>query len=155
MQDSSAVGFVLAGGRSTRMGTDKALIEFRGRPLITHALGILKAAGLSASIAGAQPALSTYAPLVPDRDPDHGPLGGVCAALASTPALWAVFVPVDLPLLPASLIAFSLSLADCARATPTPPPRSCSCWSPRFSRVPPALAETRVTGEKSHALHSP
>lgn len=112
MHATDAAGFVLAGGRSSRMGTDKALVEFRGQPLVAHALEILRGAGLSAAIAGAQPAsqpvLRTFAPLVPDLEPDLGPLAGICAALASTNASWAIFVPVDLPLLPASLVVFLL-----------------------------------------------
>jgi molybdopterin-guanine dinucleotide biosynthesis protein A len=39
-------------------------------------------------------------------------LGGICAALASTSARWAVFLAVDLPLLPASLVAFLLDHAQ-------------------------------------------
>jgi molybdenum cofactor guanylyltransferase len=99
-----AAGFVLAGGRSTRMGADKSLVLLDGRPLVAHALDIFEQAGLAASVAGGQPGLSAFAPLVEDNRPDLGPLSGVCAALASTPARWAVFLPVDLPLLPASLL---------------------------------------------------
>ena len=106
--DTGAVGFVLAGGRSSRMGTDKALVPFAGRPLIVHALEILRQAGLSASIAGARLPLDEYAPVVADAQPDRGPLGGICAALTSTMAEFAVFLPVDMPLLPASLIVYLL-----------------------------------------------
>jgi len=111
MREQDAAGFVLAGGRSSRMGTDKALVEFCGQPLVAHALEILREAGLSAAIAGAQPALSTFAPVVPDDKPGLGPLGGVCAAMASTTAPWTVFIPVDLPLLPASLVQYLLNHA--------------------------------------------
>ena len=100
-----AVGFVLAGGRSTRMGSDKSLVLLDGRPLLAHALGILREACLAASVAGGQPGHSVLAPLVQDSRPGLGPLGGICAALASTSAPWAVFLSVDLPLLPALLVA--------------------------------------------------
>jgi len=103
-----AAGFVLAGGRSSRMGSEKALVEFAGEPLVVHALRTLRVAGLTASIAGARSPLECFAPVVADHEPDRGPLGGICAALASTEARWAVFLPVDLPLLPALLVTFLL-----------------------------------------------
>src|ERR1700683_2167196 len=84
-----AVGFVLAGGRSTRMGADKSLVLLDGETLLAHALGILREAGLAAFVAGGQPGLSALAPLVQDNRPGLGPLGGICAALASTSARWA------------------------------------------------------------------
>ncbi len=107
-----AAGFVLAGGRSSRMGTDKALVQLRGAPLIVRALGILRDAGLDAAIAGARSDLSGYAPAL--DDPGRGPLGGICAGLGSTPAKLAVFLSVDMPLLPSVLVSF---LLDHARRT--------------------------------------
>lgn len=104
-----AAGFVLAGGQSSRMGRDKALLPFAGRPLVRHALSILHEAGLPASIAGARsPALSEFAPVVSDPTPGLGPLAGICAALASTQSRFAVFLPVDLPFLPPSLLLYLL-----------------------------------------------
>jgi molybdopterin-guanine dinucleotide biosynthesis protein A len=106
-----AVGFVLAGGRSSRMGVDKALVLLDGRPLVAHALGILREAGLEASLAGGQPTLSAFAPLIEDSSPGLGPLSGICAALASTTSQWAIFIPGDMPLLPPSLLRFLLNHA--------------------------------------------
>lgn len=110
-QDRDAVGFILAGGQSSRMGGDKALVPFAGQPLVERALGILRQAGLPAAVAGARLPLTVSAPVIPDREPALGPLGGICAALASTSAQRAVFLPVDLPLLPASLVAYLLAHA--------------------------------------------
>jgi molybdenum cofactor guanylyltransferase len=104
----TATGFVLAGGRSSRMGCEKALIEFGGRPLIVHALEIHRDAGLPASIAGAQANLKEFAPTIHDANPGAGPLAGICAALAATQAHHAVFISVDLPFVPPSLVAFLL-----------------------------------------------
>lgn len=106
--NSDAAGFVLAGGQSSRMGQDKALVNFAGEPLIVRSLRILHEAGLSASIAGARSNLSSFASVVPDPASELGPLSGVCAALASTSARYAVFVPIDQPFLPSSLLVFLL-----------------------------------------------
>lgn len=99
---SNAAGFVLAGGRSSRMGTDKALLDLAGRPLLCHALDTLDAAGLPAVIAGARSDLSGYGSVI--EDSGQGPLAGICAALTLTTAPLSVFVPVDMPLLPPSLL---------------------------------------------------
>lgn len=116
-----AVGFVLAGGESRRMGRDKALLEFCGRPLVENALGILHRAGLEARIAGAQAALEHFAPVVADVEPGLGPLGGICTALEACREQWAVFLPVDLPLLPASLVTCLLFRAEISGCPVTVP----------------------------------
>lgn len=106
----TADGFVLAGGNSSRMGQDKALIPLAGQPLVQRALTILRSAGLEARIAGAKSNLSFFAPTVPDKPSQSGlgPLSGICSALASGSAQYAVFLPIDLPLLPARLIVYLL-----------------------------------------------
>ncbi|UWZ82662.1 molybdenum cofactor guanylyltransferase [Occallatibacter riparius] len=100
----SAEGFVLAGGQSSRMGRDKALLELAGKPLIFRALNTLRSAGLLAKIAGAKADLSPFSSVVPDEITDAGPLGGICSALEVAEADLIAFLPVDLPLIPASLI---------------------------------------------------
>ncbi|HEY1767053.1 MAG TPA: molybdenum cofactor guanylyltransferase [Terracidiphilus sp.] len=105
-EDENAAGFILAGGQSSRMGQDKALLSFAGRPLIASALSVLRQAGLPATIAGGHSQLASFAPVIRDAAPGLGPLSGICAALASNSARYSVFLPVDLPLLPASLLRF-------------------------------------------------
>lgn len=106
-----AAGFILAGGRSSRMGSDKALVHLYGRPLIELALDAFRLAGMQAKIAGARSALSCYAPVVEDQHPDQGPLSGIHAALASSSAAWNLFLPIDMPLMPASLLRLLLDRA--------------------------------------------
>jgi molybdopterin-guanine dinucleotide biosynthesis protein A len=117
--EPDAAGFVLAGGQSSRMGADKALMPLAGKPLIEHALAILRQAGLAAAIAGARSSLASFAPVVEDPAPGFGPLSGVCAALTSTSTRYTIFMPVDLPLLPASLLTFLLRRARIAGSAVT------------------------------------
>lgn len=142
--EESAEGFVLAGGASSRMGRDKALVEVAGRPMVAHALGILRAAGLEARIAGARTELSGYAPVV--KDEGGGPLAGVCAALAATEAELAVFLPVDMPLVPASLIGYLLHHAGMTDAVLVTP-RACG-----FAETFPAVVRRAALPELRRAL---
>lgn len=101
-------GYVLAGGRSSRMGRDKALLELAGRPLIAHAVAKLRRVTGEANIlAGAppgNPALAPYAPEIFDTHPNCGPLGGIEAALRHSTHSWNLILPVDVPFLPATLL---------------------------------------------------
>ncbi len=95
------LGAVLAGGRSTRFGSDKALALLDGRPLIEHAVAALAARSEAVIVCGRE----WGADWVPDRPaPDLGPLGGINAALhaATQPGYDAVLTaPCDVPWLPA------------------------------------------------------
>lgn len=114
-----AEGFVLAGGRSSRMGRDKALVQLDGQPLVAHAISCLRQAGLAVSIAGGKKSLTAFAPLLEDPQGGLGPLSGICAALESTRSRLAVFLPVDLPMMPASLVRALLQHAAAARRAVT------------------------------------
>ncbi|QNI33920.1 molybdenum cofactor guanylyltransferase [Alloacidobacterium dinghuense] len=114
-------GFVLAGGRSTRMGRDKALLPYAGRPLIAHAVDLLKMAGVEPHIVGARPDLAAYAPVIEDLHPGCGPLGGIEAALAASSSELNLFLPVDLPLLPAAFLRYLLQRAEISGADATMP----------------------------------
>jgi molybdopterin-guanine dinucleotide biosynthesis protein A len=97
-------GYVLAGGRSSRMGTDKALLELAGKPLIQRAVDTLSQVCSDVHILSNRPELSSFAPLVPDIHPGCGPLGGIEAALLHTTAAWSLFLAVDMPFVPADLL---------------------------------------------------
>jgi molybdopterin-guanine dinucleotide biosynthesis protein A len=121
-QDSCVEGFVLAGGRSSRMGQEKALLQVGGRSLVDLALDKLRSAGVAAPrIAGAQTDLSSHAPVVPDLHPGCGPLSGIEAALAATTQPLNLFLPVDMPLLPARFLAWMLRRAEITGALVTVP----------------------------------
>lgn len=73
------LGCVLAGGRSTRFGSDKALAELGGRTLLAHAVDLLAGWCDHVVVVGRE---SAPAPTLPDWPrAGMGPLGGVAAAL--------------------------------------------------------------------------
>ena len=100
-------GYVLAGGRSSRMGRDKALLELAGRPLVEHAVAKLRRVCGEVHILGSRTELAVYAPLVADLHEGCGPLGGMEAAMVHSSGSscdWSLFIPVDMPFLPAAFL---------------------------------------------------
>ncbi|MFA5593367.1 MAG: molybdenum cofactor guanylyltransferase [Micavibrio sp.] len=98
MPDLSRIaGIVLAGGQSSRMGRNKALLDYKGRPLVRHMAGILYALGLKdVFISGT---LEDY-PSIKDDVPLAGPVQGISSVLRNKPGYSGyIFVPVDMPLL--------------------------------------------------------
>ena len=93
-----ASGFVLAGGNSSRMGRDKALLEYRGAVLLDHIARLVRAAAGSVTILG-DPARYGHLgyPVLADLVPGCGPLSGVVTALHATKTDWNLVVACDLP----------------------------------------------------------
>jgi molybdenum cofactor guanylyltransferase len=118
-----AEGFVLAGGRSTRMGQDKALVRVAGHSLLELALSKLRTIPLATAprIAGGRSELLSHAPLISDLHPGCGPLSGIEAALAASSQLLNLFLPVDMPLTPVQFLVWMLHRAQITGALATVP----------------------------------
>lgn len=106
-----AAGFVLAGGRSSRMGQDKALLALGGETLVERCLRRLGEVCAEVSIAGGSAELARFGRVVPDVSPGCGPLGGIVSALAESRFTWNLFLPVDAPFVPVSCLKALLSAA--------------------------------------------
>ena len=107
------------------MGRDKALLEFRGRPLVLHSLEKLRSLGFTPRIVigyeAARPDLAAFAPVVADNYRSLGPLGGIEAALSASDADLNLFLPVDLPLLPIEFLRWMIDRAQLTQALATIP----------------------------------
>ncbi len=98
---------VLAGGESRRQGRDKAWIELNGRPLISRALATIRDAGFEEILISGRPGTDYSAlgcPVLLDREPGCGPLGGIERALAATQAPLLLVLAVDLPRMTAAFL---------------------------------------------------
>lgn len=105
MSDLSQIaGIVLAGGRSSRMGRNKALLEFKGRPLVRHMMDTMREAGLENIFVSGS--LDGY-PCIPDESPFTGPAQGIRGVLQKISGYKGyLFVPVDMPLLSSRVLKF-------------------------------------------------
>lgn len=105
MRHSATCG-ILAGGASTRMGRDKAFLEFRGKPLIQHQIELLSPMFKEVLIGANDPA--AFAPfnvrVVPDQLPEPCALAGIHALLKAAVRPRVFVVACDMPFLNPALI---------------------------------------------------
>ena len=97
-------GAVLAGGDSSRMGSDKAEIVFQGKPLWRRQIGILREAGAERVFLVRRPGQSAPEGIACLRDTvaDAGPMAGLHAALAEGSAPLVAVLAVDMPAIDAA-----------------------------------------------------
>jgi molybdenum cofactor guanylyltransferase len=100
MSRENVGGFVLAGGKSSRMGRDKALLEIDGESLIARATRLVNSVlGEPLVIASTSGYQSLGLKTVPDDFPGYGPLGGIATALHVSTKPWNLVIACDLPYL--------------------------------------------------------
>jgi molybdopterin-guanine dinucleotide biosynthesis protein A len=98
-------GFVLAGGKSSRMGADKALLPFRGATLVEHVAGIVAQVCGSATLVGPAERYSHLGlKVISDPHAGSGPVSGIHAALAASPTDWILVTACDMPALTAEFL---------------------------------------------------
>ena len=110
---------VLAGGRSRRMGSPKALVELGGRPLLAWVLAAALDAGLEAVVVAkpGSPLPPLDVPLWPEPEQPAHPLAGIVAALERAAPRAVVVLACDMPFVPAELIT-GLAALDAVAAAP-------------------------------------
>jgi len=106
---STAVnGFILAGGKSDRMGQDKALLNWHGQTLLEHIVTVVSRAADQVQVVGRDS--------LPDRLPGLGPLSGIATALESSETDANLMVAVDLPFLTVDFVKYfrsRLEISNC------------------------------------------
>lgn len=103
----AVVGFVVAGGRSVRMGRDKALLPWGGATLLDHAIARLRATCAEVHVlSGAEPRYADRGlPVDVDAFADGGPLAGLAAALAVAAPRSVLLLGVDMPFVTVPVLA--------------------------------------------------
>lgn len=106
-------GWVLAGGASRRMGTDKARLAWQSSDLLGHAVALLHEAGAVDVLVSGRP---EHAGAIPDDLPGRGPLGGLATLARRSPDGEVWIVAVDAP---------RVSTADLHALAADPSQRAC------------------------------
>jgi molybdopterin-guanine dinucleotide biosynthesis protein A len=106
-------GFILAGGASSRMGTDKAALTLNGESFIERTSRALSAVAKRVSLVSSRVDHEAFGlPVVGDLRVGAGALGGLHAALSACRAPWALVVSCDLPFATAQLFSRLVSIAS-------------------------------------------
>ena len=98
-------GIILAGGRSSRMGTDKAQLPLGGQTLLERQAEKLRALGIDDILISGAAVSLPCARLIADRVPGCGPLGGLYACFSAAKHQNCLVLCVDVPLVPLRSLA--------------------------------------------------
>lgn len=122
--------FILAGGKSTRMGADKAFVTLDGRTLLERALELARSVSQDVRIVGDSAKFAPFAPVVEDRFRDCGPLAGIHAALRASRVELNLILAVDVPFVTSTLLQYLIMRAETSPAATATVPRINGGWQP-------------------------
>ena len=143
----------MAGGGSTRFGADKARAVLAGQPMLTRMCELLAAVTKSTHIVAPSGRYEfATAPVIEDRWPGEGPLGGIITALKNTQQRepdtdWNLILSCDMPFLTTQWLKYLRDFAQASSAKAIVPLSQhgreplCACWRT------PAAAELQCAFE--------
>jgi molybdopterin-guanine dinucleotide biosynthesis protein A len=107
---SEISGFILAGGKSSRMGFDKAFLIVANKPLLQNMIDVIDPFCQSIAISGQNPVYANFhLEIIPDVFSECGPISGLYSVLKHSTTTWNLVVGVDVPFLNKELIQFLIS----------------------------------------------
>jgi molybdopterin-guanine dinucleotide biosynthesis protein A len=106
-------GIILAGGKSSRMGTDKGLQLLCWKPLIVYAIEVLSGICSNILISSSSDTYHSFGyQVVADEFPGIGPMGGIYSALRQSKTEKNLVLSCDLPFVTSELLDFILKISD-------------------------------------------
>ena len=144
-------GFVLAGGQSSRMGADKAFVALNGQTLLERALRSVSGVASTVSILGSPQKFGSFGTVIEDEFPNHGPLGGIHAALRASCKELNLILAVDMPFVERRFLEYLAEQARDSSAVVTVP-RASGGWQPLcavYRRQFAEVAEAALQGNRN------
>ncbi|HSJ66050.1 MAG TPA: molybdenum cofactor guanylyltransferase [Anditalea sp.] len=147
----SIAAYILAGGKSSRMGKDKGLISLNDKPMVSYTLNLCKEIGYSPILVASQEEYSALGyPVIKDIIPDKGPMGGLYTALEHNKdeATYILLFSCDMPFIPKEAI---FKLAEAANDQPIIVSEFMNEINPLFALYHKDLREqVKLSLEKGH-----
>ena len=137
--------FILAGGKSTRMGVDKAFVPLDGRTLLARALELARGLASDVRIVGDVAKFGKFGPVVEDIFQNCGPLGGIHAALRASATDLNLILAVDLPFVAAQFLSYMIEQAGNCSSACAVVPRAAGGWQPLCAVYRRSFAEGAET----------
>jgi len=98
---------ILAGGKSTRMGQDKGLMEFNGKPMVAHVIDVAKKISDQIILVANKEAYNQFGlPVVHDEVFEKGPLGGIFSGLKKSDTDYNLVLSCDIPFIHQGVLEF-------------------------------------------------
>jgi molybdenum cofactor guanylyltransferase len=105
MLRSELTGIVIAGGKSRRMGAEKGLIPFNGKPLITYPVQMLGKVSAQVIISANSNSYDFLGlPVIADQTMGGGPMTGIYSGLLASETEYNLVLSCDMPLISIDLL---------------------------------------------------
>lgn len=118
MLRSNITGVIMAGGKSSRMGTDKGLMDFQGKPMIQYGIDLLSTFFKTVVISTNQDEYSQFGlTIIPDIHKNCGPIGGLHAVLSEIETEYAFLLSCDMPFVSTEVILKIVDASEYQLAT--------------------------------------
>lgn len=115
MVKEAITGIILSGGKSSRLGQEKGLAEFNGKPLIQYAIDTLKPVS-DKIIVSANKQLDEYASfgyeVVEDKVKGIGPMGGIISCLKKSVTRYNFILSCDTPFVSPEMFTYLLEAIE-------------------------------------------
>lgn len=112
-EKKDCTGIIFAGGKSSRMGMDKGLVLYKGKPMISYSIDLLS---LYCSRILLSASIDVYDSLGLERVPDIldniGPISGLLSCLRKSTTEINICLPCDVPEIPSDVIKYLLRIAN-------------------------------------------
>ncbi len=115
MNKNDITGIILSGGKSSRLGEEKGLATFNGKPLVSYAIDVLKPI-CSKLIISANNQIDEYEKygydVIRDEISGVGPMGGILTCLKKSESRFNLVLSCDTPFMSTAVFEYLLESAD-------------------------------------------